>query len=68
MPAAFREGGLAVGDVLVDGVGFDALGVTEVTSERVEHDVDVFCEALAILSRVTPVSAEYWINARCPVP
>ena len=40
MPAAFREGGLAVGDVLVDGVGFDASGVTEVTSKRVEHDVD----------------------------
>ena len=40
MPAAFGEGGFAVGDVLVDGNGFDTTGLAKVGCEGLEHETD----------------------------
>ena len=39
-PLLFREGGAAVGDVLVYGVGLDVLCASEVECELLEHRLD----------------------------
>ena len=40
MPTAFGEGGFAVGDVLVNGNGFNATVVAKVGGEGLEHEAD----------------------------
>ena len=42
MPAAFEKGGFAVGDVLVDGIGFDFASFAEVGGKGLEHKSNNF--------------------------
>ena len=42
LPTAFREAGLAVGDVLVYGNGFDTTSVAKEGGKGLEHETDGF--------------------------
>ena len=63
IPVAFREGGAAVGDVLVD----DIACFPKIDCEGLEHDSMVSGERPVMSPWVMPVRCDNAVSARCPV-